>query len=69
MAKLLDNCFYDKVKILHELSALAWFVEHHAKTDAQNKNNKECLELFTGLEKVLEAEIAKLKKMVCSNQE
>jgi len=63
MAKHLENCVYDKIKILHELSCLLWFIEKHAKKDAQG--NAECTAYLERLEKDLEKYVQELKDMVC----
>ena len=56
---MLDNCTYNKAKIVHELSSLCWFIQHHGITDAQKVNDeaweKQLLALHKDLEKHLKA--------------
>lgn len=59
----LNNCEYDKIKILHELSTILWFVKKHALSDA--KDDQECLAFLKQLEQHLEATITQLKKLIC----
>lgn len=60
----LDNCDYDKIKILHELSSVLWFIKKHALEDTQK--NTESFTFLKQLESSLEKHVAKLKDMVCT---
>lgn len=60
---MINNCLYNKIKILHELSGLLWFIEKHAETDS--KGDTACLDYFERLEKDLEKHVQELKDMVC----
>ncbi len=66
MAKILDNCKYDKIKLLHELSCISWFIQKHGKEDAKTTGDTECHAAFEELQKDLEKHIAKLEKMLCT---
>lgn len=57
---MLQHCTYDKIKLLHELSSLLWFIEQHAKLDAQSANDTNCQKLLDTLAKELEDYISKL---------
>ncbi len=59
----LNNCDYDKIKILHELSSILWFIKKHALVDAQQDD--EYSRLLNRLESDLEKHVAELKDMVC----
>lgn len=61
----LDNATYNKIKLLHELSCIAWFIEKHALADAQATGDKECQELLGSLGKDLQTYIEKLQKSIC----
>lgn len=61
---MLDHCTYDKVKLLHEISSLVWFIEQHAKNDAQSAKDAACQELLTKLVQDLEKYIVKLREML-----
>jgi len=60
MAKTLENMIYDKVKILHKLSSLLWFVEKHAKDAAHDAAYKTYLD---NLSNDLEKYVQELKNM------
>jgi hypothetical protein len=57
---MLSNKHYDKVKILHEMSSLLWFVKEHAIKEAA-KHDNEMLLYYKGLEHDLEKHIAQLE--------
>mgnify|MGYP000465742675 CR=1 FL=1 len=60
---MLDNAKYNKVKILHDLSGLCWFIEKHALADAQKSNDTECISLLENLKKELEKQIDLFQKI------
>jgi len=64
MSKMLDDCFYDQIKLLHDLSCIRWFIEKHAKNDAQRTGHNECYTLLEKLEKDLEKYVIELKKTI-----
>ena len=59
---MLDSCTYDKVKLLHELSCIAWFIKHHGLEDTKNAGDQQAHDLFAALEQDLERYIEELKK-------
>ncbi len=59
----INNCDYDKIKILHEMSSILWFIKKHALVDAQQ--DEACLRFLKQLENDLEKHVAELKDMVC----
>lgn len=59
---LLDNCKYDKVKILHEVSSLAWYLEKYAKENAEKADDKQCYEIYDTMLQDLEKHIQILKE-------
>ncbi len=48
---MLDNCTYDKIKILQELSSLLWFIQKHAHKEVPV--NDACHTIIQELEKDL----------------
>lgn len=62
---MMNNAKYNKIKVLHDLSALCWFIEMHALADAQKSGDKECIDLLEQLKKDLEKQIALFDKMTC----
>ncbi len=63
---MLDNGTYNKVKLVHELSALAWFIEKHALKDAENAGDQACVAALTNLHRDLCAHLERLQNTVCS---
>jgi len=59
---LLDDCKYDKVKILHEISSIAWYLEKHAKENAEKAGDKKCYEIYDNMLSDLEKHIQVLKE-------
>jgi len=43
---MLDHCTYDKIRLLHDLSRIVWFIEKHAKADAQKIGDMKCHDIF-----------------------
>ncbi len=37
---MLTNCEYDKIKLLHDISKIEWFLAHHAKADAETEDQE-----------------------------
>lgn len=61
---MLDHCTYDKIKLLHEISSIIWFIEKHGKEDAQHAKEHACHELLERLKQDLEKYIDELYKLV-----
>lgn len=60
---MLDNATYNKVKTLHALSELCWFIEKHALSDAKKAGDHECTKHLEDLKKDLKNYIEKLQKL------
>jgi hypothetical protein len=58
---MMDNCKYNKVKVLHDLSALCWFIEKHALDDAKKIKDDACLKKLQELSKDLEKHLVAFK--------
>lgn len=61
---MLDDCKYDKVKLLHEISSLAWYLEKHATENAEKAGDKKCYSLYKEILQDLEKNINKLKQSI-----
>lgn len=61
---MLDNSRYDLIKILHELSKLAWFIEKHAQPGLQQGKHQERIKAYKDLLQDLEKHLAKIKEMM-----
>ena len=62
MKTVLDNCEYNEIKLLHELSSLQWFLKQHAIKDAQAANHEKCKEFMEFLAHDLEKHIGALRE-------
>ena len=40
----MKNCKYNKIKLMHKLNKISWFIEKYAKNDATNDGDNECCE-------------------------
>lgn len=62
----MENCEYNEIKLLHELSRLSWFIKKHAEADAINAGHNGCHafmeELGHDLEKYITLLQAKMGK-------
>ncbi len=65
MTQVLNNCEYNNIKLLHELSCVSWFIKKHAIPDAQKANDNECTAFLEKLDKDLEEHLKQLKPMAC----
>lgn len=61
---MLNDCNYTKIRLLHDLSRIVWYIEKHAVEDAENENHKLCKEEYKELKADLEKHIEKLKQAV-----
>lgn len=62
---MMNNSKYNKIKVLHDASALCWFIEMHALEDAQKAGDKECIGMLENLKKDLEKHIVTFEKHTC----
>ena len=65
---MLDNCCYNKIKLMHDVSSLIWFIKQHALADAQKENDNACQDFLKNLEKDLCEHLHTLKHMVCEQE-
>ena len=62
---MLDNCTYNKIKLLHEVSSLLWFIERHAINDAKVAGDAGCIEMLQQLEQDLQRHLERLRQNMC----
>lgn len=62
---MMHNCKYDKIKIAHKLSCLIWFIEKHAKEDANKSGDSQCLAAMQALQKDLLKHLEVFEKLIC----
>jgi len=60
---MLKDCRYDKIKLIYEMSKLAWFIEKHAKENAKKENDNACHAACQELLKDLERHIEVFKRL------
>jgi hypothetical protein len=58
---MLNDCKYNKIKLLHELSSIVWFLDKCAIQDAQKTGDSQCVKDFKALQNVLETHIQQLE--------
>lgn len=61
----LKNCLYNKIKLMHELSSILWFIEKHAHNDVAQGGSTECVALLEELERDLEKHVTQIQKIIC----
>jgi len=61
---MLDNCNYTKVKLLHDLSRITWYLKRHAKEDAKKSGHVLCHTMCEEMEKDLEKHMEKLRQAI-----
>jgi len=59
---MFNDCTYNKVKLLHELSSLSWFIQKHAHDDARAVKDSVFSDLLKSLDADLQKNIVSLKK-------
>ena len=64
----LKNCCYDKAKLFHKLSCMAWFIEKHAVADAKAENDAEFQELLKKLQQDIVPYVKELHAMLCKEK-
>lgn len=62
---MLDNCLYDKIKLLHKTSCILWFIKKHGLAEEKESGHAECATIYQSMIKDLEKHVAELKKAVC----
>lgn len=57
----MENCSYNEIKLLHELSSLVWFLQKHAEVDAKNEGHTQCQAFMKELEEDLKKYVTLLQ--------
>jgi hypothetical protein len=58
---VLDDCNYNKVRLMHDLSRIVWYLDKHAKADAKKSGHILCHAMCEELKKDLEKHMEKLR--------
>jgi len=61
---MMNDCKYNKIKLLHELSSIAWFIDKCGLQDAQESGDTKCVELFKSIRSELDTYIRHLEDSV-----
>ncbi|MBI2574816.1 hypothetical protein HYV82_02940 [Candidatus Woesearchaeota archaeon] len=61
VSNMLSDCNYSKVRLLHDLSRVAWYVEKHAKKDAHTAGHVLCHKMCEEIQADLEKHVEKLR--------
>lgn len=61
---MLSDCNYNKVRLLHDLSRIVWYLKKHAKEDAKKHGHPLCHAMCEDMEKDLEKHIDKLRAAI-----
>jgi len=61
---VLNDCNYDKTKLIHELSKIAHFINKHAIEDAKKAGHPLCAEAYKETLEDLKRAINKMKEAV-----
>ena len=61
---MLNNCNYDKTKLLYKILRIAEFIDKHAIKDAERESHPLCAEEYKELKQDLEKHIEKLRLAV-----
>ena len=59
---MLDNCTYNKIKLIHGLSNNLWYMKQICEKDIKACKEAECKKSFTQLQKKLDEAIEIMKK-------
>ena len=59
---MLDDCCYDQIKILHDLSKIAFFLKNSCQKDVKKCNHNNCEKSLGALGKEIDALIEKVHK-------
>ncbi len=61
---MMDNCNYNKTKILYKLSKLVGFLEGHAIEDAKKAGHRKCEEFYSKLRDELDKHLEGMRILV-----
>lgn len=62
---MLDNCTYNKIKLIHEISSLIWFIQKFGIKDAKDNGDTKCVEILQHLEKDLNTHLEQIRNGIC----
>ncbi len=60
----MDNCTYNKIKLLHEMSKLTGFLECYGHKDVRDAKHKECEKVLKHLHEDLKSHLRQLHEQL-----
>lgn len=57
---MLDNCSYNRIKVLHDLSCVAWYIDQFCKKDAAGCGKDDCHAKIDAVKAKLDALVEEL---------
>ena len=61
---MIDDCNYNKIRLLHDFSRIVWYLENHAKEDAKKSGHTLCHKLCHEIQVDLEKHMEKLRQAI-----
>jgi len=61
---MLNNCNYNKVRLLYDLSRIEGYLKRHAKADAKRHGHVKCHKLCVDMEKDVEKHIKGIRMAI-----
>lgn len=61
---MLDNCNYNKLRLLHDLSRVVWYLEKHVQHDAKESGHELCGVMCQEMQQDLEKHMEKLRMAI-----
>lgn len=61
---MLNDCNYNKVRLLHDLSKIAAYLDRHAKGDAKKEGHELCYQMNEELLEYMNKHIEKLRQAI-----
>lgn len=61
----IDDCHYDKLKLLYKFCRISHFIKMHAKNDAKKNGDEKFNKFLEQLEKEVEKYTTQLNELVC----
>lgn len=60
----MNDCNHSKVKLLHELNKISWYLDRFAPAHSENAGHPACTSLYSEMQQDIDKHIDKLKQAV-----
>ena len=64
----MDDCTYNKIKLLHDMSRISGFIEKHCREDARRAKHKDCQQIIDHLHKDLTVHMEGLRVILAKER-